>query len=329
MTQVSQGTTIETAMAQIDTEYGRTNYISSYCRTHNSAPSDMRRALRELKIALDMAGGMATVIGMDANAKSSLWFSDHTDKKGEKLEQFVALHNLRICNKEQDKRIFEGPRGGSDIDVTLLKGTGNTRLEAWRVIDGVTISDHNLITFVVRNPGRVPSNPRQQTALLPRRFRMTKDKFSTLKLRIAEGLERSVCRLDTREDIDTAVATLTSIVTEACENTLGVIKPQRKVARWWTKELDKLRWECFDARRKMQETTDPGKRGRKAEAYSQTIIHKRSPQGQNRVLEKIHRDEGRKGLVEDCRKTKENRTNRWRGGSDIGEMENDYLDGGR
>ena len=132
---------------------------------------------------------------------------------------------------------------------------------------GATISDHNLITFVVRGAGRAPANPQHQAAPLPVRFKMTRSRFSTLRTRILAGVKKNETTLECRQDIENAVSSLTNTIMEACESTLGDIRPRRKVTPWWSKKIDNLKRVCYRARRAMQRSTDPNERSRKAEAY--------------------------------------------------------------
>lgn len=45
-----------------------------------------------------MQNSHTTVIGGDFNAKSEMWNSGYTDRRGEVTEEWAAMHDLRIIN---------------------------------------------------------------------------------------------------------------------------------------------------------------------------------------------------------------------------------------
>ena len=143
VTQISQATTALQATARIKTEDWDIVVVSVYSKVTKTSRADVRRTIRELGHALKIAKYQFLVVGMDANAKSSMWYSNTLDERGEKMEEFIAMHNLRLENTEH------GPRGQSNIDIILTNGRNGLRTYDWRVVGDATVSDHNLITWEV------------------------------------------------------------------------------------------------------------------------------------------------------------------------------------
>ena len=84
----------------------------------------------------------------DSNSKSTLWNADETDARGELLEELIFANNLIILNQPGNPPTFRNETGASsNIDVTLATTNLANRVKNWKVEDGLTTSDHNVITF--------------------------------------------------------------------------------------------------------------------------------------------------------------------------------------
>ena len=84
---------------------------------------------------------------MDTNAHSSL-YGPSTNKRGEKVEEFILTNHLNIENRG-DTPTFQSSRFGTFIDVTLTRGLPG--VEDWRVDTSFNGSDHNSIFYSVRH----------------------------------------------------------------------------------------------------------------------------------------------------------------------------------
>ena len=94
------------------------------------------------------------ILAEDISAKSALWFSNHTDRRGEEVEAFPAAHDLIVVSEEGNLATFStyseripGSRAlllDSNIDITLRNS--KARVWGWRVQDEGN-SDHQLIVF--------------------------------------------------------------------------------------------------------------------------------------------------------------------------------------
>ena len=81
------------------------------------------------------------------NAKSTFWHSPTTDNHGENIEIFINQHDLAVLNKPGFPQTFNTIYGSSYIDATLSTQNFTALIQNWKVIDNLTMSDHNSITF--------------------------------------------------------------------------------------------------------------------------------------------------------------------------------------
>ena len=212
-------TTTRIACIHLSTEDIRINLVSLYCKVSRAATSDMRRSFRELSNALKQINEDGVIVGMDANAKSTTWHSNNSDVRGRKLEEFIAQNGLRVINREQEQSTFQVTCGESNIDVTLTRGCRNIAISNWTVMDGVTQSDHNLITFTIRstrNNLRIEPNTTEMPSL---RFRIDERRSKQLRARIVADLTGSNAEPRNVEEIDKAVEKLTKAILKACTGT--------------------------------------------------------------------------------------------------------------
>ena len=80
---------------------------------------------------------------------------DTRNTKGELAEEFISEFSLFVENRPNNPPTFESRAGAtSNIDVTLTNRLAHTPLSGWRITQGLTTSDHNMIVFnygVLRN----------------------------------------------------------------------------------------------------------------------------------------------------------------------------------
>lgn len=53
-----------------------------------------------------------------------------------KIQEWIAEHDLVVINTEKVK-IYDGPRSGSVIDITLATSAISAKMEGWRVMEDV------------------------------------------------------------------------------------------------------------------------------------------------------------------------------------------------
>ncbi|KZS05369.1 Uncharacterized protein APZ42_031464 [Daphnia magna] len=115
-------------------------FISMYVRPscHDSS-NVFRSVFRSLLTPL-------TVIGVDSNAKSSLWNSVTTDRKGMDLEEILLVFKLNVLNRNRNDLDFL-PSGTSFLDITL--GTDDIVSPRWFFPTIPSLSDHPFIYFEI------------------------------------------------------------------------------------------------------------------------------------------------------------------------------------
>jgi len=273
VTQLGQNTTALQASARITTKDWDIIVTSIYGKVTKDSKNDIRRTLRELRDTLMITKDRGHIVGMDANAKSTLWFSKKTDKRGEKLEQFMAQHNLRLANVEQDLTTYEGPRGRSNIDITLTSGNRGPQIVNWSIIGDATTSDHNLIRFNIVKKSTTEEEIRRIKGLL-----VTNKKFDKLRKELEKSMRVLATPPTNKDEINKQTEELTVAIQTACRNTFSPRKNTRNKP-WWNSSLDKKKKACYHARRAYQraetQTTkvrehDKYKEARKA--YTEAIV---------------------------------------------------------
>lgn len=138
----------------IEGQLGIVWFVSVYCKF--GEPLDPY--LRFLDTVLLQASSTPVFIGMDGNASSTMWFSKmsrhssgyQNHYRGEVLSEWCLSQGLNVLNEESEWFTFDGPRGCSDIDITLVNQAASRCLEFdWKVLGGTGLSDHNPIEVVI------------------------------------------------------------------------------------------------------------------------------------------------------------------------------------
>lgn len=135
---------------RLTSEMGDTCLVSMYFPS--ALPQDdFLRRLQHLQAIHDEIGKTPIIVGMDANAKSPAWGADRSDAPDRLLEDFVSASTWSIAN-EVGLPTFSSSKGSSHIDVTLLSHQLWPSLDAWRVRQDCTTSDHAVLQIVLRTP---------------------------------------------------------------------------------------------------------------------------------------------------------------------------------
>lgn len=95
-----------------------------------------------------------TIIGVDTNAHSNLWYSQGTNNtaraKGTKVEEMINEGLLIVHNQPNQPNTYSRTdMGTSNIDVTMSTQDLADNVRNWRVHKNITDSDHRLISFTV------------------------------------------------------------------------------------------------------------------------------------------------------------------------------------
>lgn len=162
----------------------------------------------------------------DFNAKSTRWGKSLEDERGEKLREFIDLHNIDILNDPNSLPTFDSSRGKSWIDLIIWKSMDFQHETI--VKDIITTSDHNIITCII-------SDQNEQVNINPSTININKlnwnvfdDKLDTYVREVPQTSEGPEKHSDT--------------ITEAIRNiAMASSRPKRQIRHrntdWWNGEL--------------------------------------------------------------------------------------------
>lgn len=131
------------ACTVIDWWGGSLCVVSEYCQFGH----DIQSYLGYLDILMGKLEGKHIILGMDANAKSTVWFSGYTDHRGSLLEELAQQHRLLCVNTPGNPFTFSTVNGESNVDVTFVTSSCYNIIADWDVHDTWTTSDHRAIRF--------------------------------------------------------------------------------------------------------------------------------------------------------------------------------------
>lgn len=185
------------------------------------------------------------IIGGDFNSKSPEWNSNKLDGKGTTVCEIIASLDLTIFNIG-DKLTFRRNAGGSIIDITFGTTSFCNGNMNWLVLEDLTLSDHQYITFNIED--RPSMN--QNGVDLPR-WNVRKLDVGKVSKYILRTKDRNTNGLRESADVQNAAGSLTVTLTKACN--LGMPRVQKYNNKgpvyWWTAEIRELRAKCLAARR--------------------------------------------------------------------------------
>jgi len=185
------------------------------------------------------------LIGLDANAFSTRWYSRINDRRGEVLTEFIDLHRLHIANKRSVHTTFRGPRGKTNIDVTLTSGQILTRVREWTVLPGITSSDHQLIRF------ELDAQPRRFVHRPPR-YNMKRAQAEMFRMEFQAISERGTRQ---NHDEDEMAQDMVADITAAADAHIPRSRQRVKVKPpWWTEGLNAARRDLRRATRRVDDT---------------------------------------------------------------------------
>ncbi len=188
----------------------------------------------ELLRLLAQHGQKPIILGMDSNSHSTLWGSKDTNRRGERLEERIALHNLCVLNEGQTPT-FVSPLGSTVIDVTLCTSNIYSDIYSWHVIDEDEFSDHRRIEFFIDDTPTLP--PKSWDVRNARWPQFQQEMEERSKIRLASQDDRSnldSLALDFKRDLNL------SLLRSTTWKQHGRLKPKIK---WWNDELSSLRME--------------------------------------------------------------------------------------
>ena len=187
------------------------------------------------------------IIMADANAKSPWWYSNNRDERGEQFEDFIAEFGLNIENKPHNPYTFESRAGTySNIDITLTNNIAHDTIMNWRVGQGLTTSDHNVILFDVSSVGVRRDGSRPGLVHDIKRANWNKLKLSLM----------SPTQIEVGDDVDQKAKEVTIAIRAAMNQSIPKSKAKTKSNTYkpWTDKLQNLRTKARRTRRSYQRT---------------------------------------------------------------------------
>ncbi|KAK2578601.1 hypothetical protein KPH14_012220 [Odynerus spinipes] len=94
---------------------------------------DIEKHLRHLEMVLHSLRGQRLLVVLDANARSSLWGPQRTDKRGSKLEDPIRAFGMKVVNDASQPPNFWTANGSSYIDITLVSSAMSQFVGEWKV----------------------------------------------------------------------------------------------------------------------------------------------------------------------------------------------------
>ena len=222
---------------------------------------DIEKHLRHLETVLLLLRGKRVLVAADANERSHLWGpkDQRANSRGRKLESLINSFEIDGVNRVNEGPTYSTTQVASYIDVTLASQSIARLIsdKQWRVRDSWTSSDHNAIDIRLQVP-EDGVREHGKNALQPgagQRFdtkRADWDRFvGTLK-------SLSKCRLEeptltNKDEVEIMAGTFTSVLLEACTESMPRKRRYRVSSPRWTKELTQFKKKTYASRRTYQE----------------------------------------------------------------------------
>ena len=226
-------------------------FISMYCQYSH----DIAVHLQHLTYVLDKLTGQKVLVGMDSNAHSPLWHCEtrqyvgrgpDTEYRKTQMESFILGRGLMIQNVEGQPPTFSGANGYSNVDLTLTNR--GVKVSQWQVHEGASVSDHQLITFVVNVSGAPDSVHYGEQHMRFRDHGVNWERFRGV-------LHHRMGQLSTRGPAASICEDYSRILTRTAQDCLGTRQESgNRGYEWWTPELDKMRRSVGKARRDWQQS---------------------------------------------------------------------------
>uniref|UniRef100_A0ABD2W5T0 Endonuclease/exonuclease/phosphatase domain-containing protein n=1 Tax=Trichogramma kaykai TaxID=54128 RepID=A0ABD2W5T0_9HYME len=186
-------------------------------------------------------GKRPLVLAGDFNAWSVEWGCLETRARGTALMDSLAPLDVVILNTG-DTPTFVGPNGQSIIDVTFVSDTLAPRTTPWQVSKLYTHSDHQALSFGIRD------------ARPPRRVPLGSCRWNSRSLNEANFTAMMAGAEVTRVPTEEMAAELMSAITGACDASMArsAGRGRHGPVYWWTDGISDLQRACLQACRLAQ-----------------------------------------------------------------------------
>ncbi|KAL7304831.1 hypothetical protein TKK_0003054 [Trichogramma kaykai] len=224
--------------------------VSHYCQYGGSIEDEIEYLARVVD-----SGFASVLLGLDANACNQLWFSKdargrrrgEAGRRGEALAEFIIATDLSILNQPSQYFTFSGPRGQSDIDLSLARGWAGTNW-SWEIRPDLCHSDHNAIIMVAE--GGAPQGvraPRPEPM-----YRITEHGAALVASFVKTEAEQFGLQSYGELSPSEQVQLLESWVGAGCASTLQKRLPGGARIAWWSDRLQSLKVKLGRLRRSYQ-----------------------------------------------------------------------------
>lgn len=185
---------------------------------------------REVDVIMQTSSNKDRIVMGDINAKSPMWGSPVTDRKGEHWMEWTSAQDIVVLNTGLEPTFVRGD-SSSYIDVTLATNKIARKVSNWEVLDTETLTEHKYISFEVKT-----KKTKRRTTIMKREV-----DWDTFKLCIEIMTSQT-------EDIDHE--SCTKIIQLAYKNSTQVRKTDSGTPYWWNDNIAEKRTECNKLRRK-------------------------------------------------------------------------------
>ena len=255
---VSQYCDTHTNCVEIVAPYGRWILVNVYFQFGEVLDLSIVRAVS------GVYSDVPLIIMADANAKSPWWHSKIRDSRGEEIEEFVAQFGLNIENKPHNPFTYQNRAGAcSNIDITFSNNLASETIMNWRVGQGLTTSDHNVISFDILRGGDGRDQP-----LLRWGYNLSRAKWEKLRLILVLPTEVVV-----GDNVDKKTKELTVAIKAAMNHSIPKVKTRTcDMYKPWSDALQKLRSNVRRTRCIYQKTRVEADRQRRLHEYRELKI---------------------------------------------------------
>lgn len=190
------------------------------------------------------------IVAGDLNAKSRLWGSSRTDKRGAMVEEWITGLGL-VCQNKGTVHTCVRQHGGSVVDVTFMSPAASELVTDWWVEEHVeTLSDHRYIRYDLATDGD-PSRNRElsHTSNARDRPRWMFSKVDEDAMMAAAIVVSWPEEGPHTEGIDQRAEWFRESMTAVCNASMpraGLSKSRRNVY-WWSSAIAELRIKCVSA----------------------------------------------------------------------------------
>lgn len=215
---------------------------------------DIEEFLPTLQMVVRKHNEKPLIIGVDANATSPLWYSKRwkvstrSAERGRLLEDAILEESLIVLNEPSEAFTFNGPRGVSDIDVTVCNERfSNEFRSTWSVLEGLGISDHQ--PLMIQATRRCADEPVAPSQLRWRSKRADWKEYERQIRCLVEVRNTTADALTIDQEVDALTQKIHSVNDELMLRHQPV---RRKSTCWWNDELASQRAEVKHKRRLAQ-----------------------------------------------------------------------------